>query len=86
MNLSNQTLAKELAPKIRVNGVSPGSILWPMDSAKISENEKNLMLQRIALHRQGSPQDIADTVLFLANSNYITGQIINIDGGRTLNQ
>jgi pteridine reductase len=44
------------------------------------------MLERIALHRQGSPQDIADTVLFLANSNYITGQIINIDGGRTLNQ
>ncbi|MGB0545636.1 MAG: SDR family oxidoreductase, partial [Candidatus Pseudothioglobus sp.] len=41
---------------------------------------------RIALNKQGSPQDIADTVLFLANSEYITGQIINIDGGRTLNQ
>ena len=81
-----QTLAKELAPKIRVNGVSPGSILWPQDSAEITEDDKNLMLERIALHRQGSPQDIADTVLFLANSNYITGQIINIDGGRTLNQ
>ena len=86
LRMLTQTLAKELAPKIRVNGVSPGSILWPQDSAKISENEKNLMLQRIALHRQGSPEDIADTVLFLANSNYITGQIINIDGGRTLNQ
>ncbi len=44
------------------------------------------MLERIALNKQGSPQDIADTVLFLANSEYITGQIINIDGGRTLNQ
>ncbi|MDC1065350.1 pteridine reductase [Candidatus Pseudothioglobus singularis] len=86
LKMLTQTLAKELAPRIRVNGVSPGSILWPQDSAEISEDDKNLMLGRIALHRQGSPQDIADTVLFLANSNYITGQIINIDGGRTLNQ
>ena len=86
LKMLTQTLAKELAPKIRVNGVSPGSILWPQDSAEITEDDKNLMLERIALHRQGSPQDIADTVLFLANSNYITGQIINIDGGRTLNQ
>ena len=86
LKMLTQTLAKELAPRIRVNGVSPGSILWPQDSAEISEDDKNLMLERIALRRQGSPQDIADTVLFLANSNYITGQIINIDGGRTLNQ
>ena len=80
------TLAKELAPSIRVNGVSPGSILWPQEGAEISELDKSIMLERIALKRQGSPQDIADTVLFLANSNYLTGQIINVDGGRTLNQ
>ena len=86
LKMMTQTLAKELAPNIRVNGVSPGSILWPEASAEISEVEKKLMLERIALNRQGSPQDIADTVLFLANSDYITGQIINIDGGRTLNQ
>ena len=86
LKMMTQTLAKELAPNIRVNGVSPGSILWPEASAEISEAEKKLMLERIALNRQGSPQDIADTVLFLANSDYITGQIINIDGGRTLNQ
>ena len=84
--MMTQTLAKELAPSIRVNGVSPGSILWPEATAEISETEKKLMLERIALNRQGSPQDIADSVLFLANSDYITGQIINIDGGRTLNQ
>ena len=86
LKMMTQTLAKELAPNIRVNGVSPGSILWPEASAEISEAEKKLMLERIALNRQGSPQDIADAVLFLANSDYITGQIINIDGGRTLNQ
>jgi pteridine reductase len=66
--------------------VSPGSILWPQEGAEISESDKSIMLERIALKRQGSPQDIADTVLFLANSNYLTGQIINVDGGRTLNQ
>ena len=86
LKMMTQTLAKELAPSIRVNGVSPGSILWPEATAEISETEKKLMLDRIALNRQGSPQDIADAVLFLANSDYITGQIINIDGGRTLNQ
>ena len=80
------TLAKELAPSVRVNGVSPGSILWPQEGAEISESDKSIMLERIALKRQGSPQDIADTVLFLTNSNYLTGQIINVDGGRTLNQ
>ena len=86
LKMMTQTLAKELAPSIRVNGVSPGSILWPEASAEISESEKKVMLERIALNRQGTPHDIADTVLFLANSDYITGQIINIDGGRTLNQ
>ena len=86
LKMMTQTLAKELAPSVRVNGVSPGSILWPEASAEISDLEKKLMLERIALNKQGSPQDIADTVLFLANSEYITGQIINIDGGRTLNQ
>ena len=45
-----------------------------------------MMLDRIALKRQGSPNDIAQAVLFLANAKYITGQVINIDGGRSLNQ
>ena len=49
------TLAKELAPSIRVNGVSPGSILWPQEGAEISELDKSIMLERIALKRQGSP-------------------------------
>ena len=86
LKMLTQTLAQELAPRVRVNGISPGFILWPESSAEISDIKKKLMLERIALKRQGSPQDIADTVLFLANSDYITGQIINVDGGRTLNQ
>ena len=80
------SLAKELAPNVRVNGVSPGSIIWPQNKDLISDNEKGIMLDRIALKRQGKPRDIAETVVFLAESDYITGQIINIDGGRTLYQ
>ena len=86
LKMLTQTLAKDLAPKVRVNGVSPGSILWPQESAQLSDDEKSSMLGKIVLKRQGSPKDIADTVLFLAMANYITGQIINVDGGRTLNQ
>ena len=81
-----KTLAKELAPNIRVNGISPGSILWPQDDFHLSEKEKMKMLDRIPLNRLGSPNEIAQAVLFLANSKYVTGQTINIDGGRSLNQ
>jgi len=76
------SLAKELAPSVRVNGVSPGVILWP-------ENQKSdideAVLKNIPLERQGSPKDIAETVLFLADkARYITGQIIAVDGGKSL--
>ena len=86
LKMLTKTLAKELAPNIRVNGVSPGSILWPQDLAELSEEEKLNMLDRIALNKQGSTEDIAEAVLFLANAKYITGEVINIDGGRSLNQ
>jgi pteridine reductase len=84
--MMTKSLAKELAPEIRVCGVSPGSILWPENEASLTDEQKNKMLNKIALGKQGSATDIANTVLFLANSAYITGQIISVDGGRTLNQ
>ncbi len=84
-----QSLAKELGPDIRVNGVAPGAILWPAgDGAEgeMTEHTKNLILERTALKRPGQPIDIAKTILFLArDADYITGQIIAVDGGRTLN-
>jgi len=86
LKMLTKSLAKELAPNIRVNGISPGSILWPQDESQLSEKEKMVMLDKITLKRQGSPNDIAEAVLFLANAKYITGQVINIDGGRSLNQ
>ena len=86
LKMLTKTLAKELAPNIRVNGLSPGSILWPQDPTELSEEEKLNMLDRTALKSQGSTEDIAEAVLFLADAKYITGEVINIDGGRSLNQ
>lgn len=78
-----QSLALELAPDIRVNGIAPGAILWP--SNEPSEEDKQKMINDVALKRLGEPIDIAKTVLFLArDADYITGQIIAIDGGRSL--
>ena len=86
LKMLTKTLAKELAPIIRVNGVSPGSILWPQGPAELSQEEKFNMLDRIALNKHGSTEDIAEAVLFLAVAKYISGEVINIDGGRSLNQ
>ncbi|MGR8933695.1 MAG: pteridine reductase [Gammaproteobacteria bacterium] len=75
-------LAKELAPDIRVNGVAPGAILWPEQNA---EADKAAIIARIPLQRRGEPDDIAKAVRFLIrDADYITGQIISVDGGRTL--
>jgi len=78
-----KVLAKEFGAKVRVNGVAPGAILWPED--EMTEASKSEILQRVALKRTGEPDDIAKAVKFLvADANYITGQIITVDGGRTL--
>jgi pteridine reductase len=82
-----KTLAKELGPQIRVNGVAPGAVLWPTDAAKLEDSAKQKILQRTALKTAGKPEDICNAVLFLIEkSTYITGQIIKVDGGRSLNQ
>jgi pteridine reductase len=78
-----KSLARELAPDIRVNGVAPGAILWPQQET--DEARKDYIISRTALRRQGSPEEVAKAVLFLINdASYITGQIITVDGGRTL--
>lgn len=78
-----KVLAKELGPKIRVNGVSPGAVLWPEN--EMLDAEKAEIIQRIALKRVGEPEDIAKAVKFLVfDAGYITGQTIIVDGGRTL--
>ncbi len=80
----SKTLAKDLAPDIRVNTIAPGAILWPKNGMSLQQKQK--ILKKIPLNRQGTPEDIANAVLFFANSAYITGQILAVDGGRSLNQ
>jgi len=78
-----KTLAFELGPDIRVNGVAPGAIMWP--AQEMDDLTKQRIISRTYLKRKGSAEDIARTVLFLAsNAGYITGQIIAVDGGRSL--
>jgi len=77
-----RTLARELAPQIRVNAIAPGAILWPPDEG-LSEEKKQQIIDKSFLQRMGSPDDIAQAILFLIEKGtYITGQIIHIDGGR----
>ena len=76
-------LARELAPDIKVNAIAPGAMLEPPD-VTWTEEQKNKVISSIPLNRMGSERDISEAVKFLAKSNYITGQIIKVDGGRSL--
>ncbi len=84
--MMTQTLAKELPP-VRVNGISPGAILWPEQErdSTLGDSDKQNIIDKIPLGKTGSAEDIATSVLFLVkDAPYITGQIISVDGGRSL--
>ena len=83
LDMLTRSLARELGPEIRVNGVSPGPILWPAQG--VDEAAREQIVSATALKRTGNPGDIAGTVLFLLrDADYITGQIIAVDGGRSI--
>ena len=89
--MMTRALARELAPTIRVNAVAPGAILWPEAGSSeqpalhmLTEQDKTGILAQIPLGALGQPEDIARTVLFLVSAPYITGQIVAVDGGRSL--
>jgi pteridine reductase len=76
------SLARELAPDVTVNGIAPGVVDWPDD---YPDSEKEKYLKRVPLNRAGTPEDIANLVRYLVTGgNYITGQIIRVDGGRSI--
>jgi pteridine reductase len=78
-----RSLAKDLGPDIRVNGVAPGAILWP--ESGVPEKIQQSIIREISLRRAGEPEDVATTVLFLVrDAPYITGQVIAVDGGRSV--
>ena len=78
-----KSLASELGPEVRVNAVAPGAILWPEN---LGEHEKEKIISRTFLKRQGAPDDIARAILYLIrDAGYMSGQVITVDGGRSLN-
>jgi pteridine reductase len=78
------SLARELAPDVRVNGVAPGAILWPEHEG--DDATRKAILGRVALQRLGNPGDVASAVVYLGlDAPYITGQVLAVDGGRSLN-
>ena len=78
-----RSLAVELAPAVRVNAVAPGAIAWPEDG-QFDEPERQRILATTPLARMGSAEDIAQAVHFLACATYVTGEIIAVDGGRSI--
>jgi pteridine reductase len=77
-----RSLARELAPEIRVNAIAPGPILWP-DDASFDELSRQRIISHTPLRREGTPEDIAKAVEFLiCDAPYVTGETINVDGGR----
>jgi pteridine reductase len=84
LHMLTRSLAKELGPEVRVNGIAPGPILWPSGQAQDAAKQDKI-IERTILKRMGSPQDIARTALFFAaDAPYITGQILAVDGGRSV--
>ena len=78
-----RSLAIELAPEVRVNGVAPGAIVWPEDG-QLDPAARERVLATTPLKRVGTPNDVAQAVHFLACAPYVTGQIIAVDGGRSI--
>lgn len=83
--MMTKVLAKELGPSVRVNAVAPGAIIWPEGNNTLSENEKKKIIEDTVLQRPGNPEDIAKAVLFFVrDAEYVSGQVLNVDGGRIL--
>lgn len=78
-----RALARDLAPQVRVNAVAPGAILWPEGGA---DEARDAILARTPLGRRGEPDDVAQAVCYLVGARFVTGQVIAIDGGRSLNE
>lgn len=78
-----RALARDLAPEIRVNAVAPGAVLWPDEG--LPEQTQQVILRQVPLKRPGEPADVAACVLFLVrDAPYVTGQVIAVDGGRSV--
>lgn len=81
-----KAMAKDLGPEVRVNAVAPGPVLWAEEGIELDPKMQEKLINRTILKREGSPEDVAKAVRFLVNeATYVTGQVIAVDGGRSLN-
>jgi pteridine reductase len=80
-----KTMAKELGARVRVNAVSPGPIVWPEEENELTDELKRAVIDRTALKKEGSPNEIAKAVLYLVkDADYVTGHLLAVDAGRSL--
>jgi pteridine reductase len=80
--MMTKALAKELAPAIRVNAIAPGGIAWPEAENQLDSHQKQKIIDKTLLKRHGNPIDIAKAVYYMWNAEFVTGQILAVDGGR----
>ncbi|OGV25445.1 MAG: hypothetical protein A3F18_04580 [Legionellales bacterium RIFCSPHIGHO2_12_FULL_37_14] len=82
LNMQMLSCAKEFAPLIRVNAIAPGAISWPLEDNTLNEQTKHNIIEKTLLKKHGDPLHIAQAALFLMQNDFITGQVLKIDGGR----
>lgn len=82
--MQTKALAKEFAPNVRVNAVAPGAIAWPEHQNALDDEMQQAIINKTPLNAHGHPDYIAETVLFLVNHPFITGQVLKVDGGRSI--
>jgi pteridine reductase len=83
--MMTKALAKELGPDVRVNAISPGNIIWPEGGNVLDDEQKRKIVEATSLRRSGNASDVAKAVLFfICDAEYITGEVLNVDGGRML--
>ena len=78
---ATKAIAKELAPAICVNSIAPGVVTWPSD---FDESERHRQLSFIPMRRIAEPKEVTEAIIFLLKNDYITGQVLNVDGGRCI--
>ena len=84
LSMQTKALAREFAPKVRVNAIAPGAIAWPEHNNALSDDLQQKIIAKTPLQQHGDPLFIAQAVLAIADNPFITGQILNVDGGRSL--
>lgn len=84
LEMQTKSLAREFAPAIRVNAIAPGAIVWPENSNSLSSEQQHKIVAQTPLQQHGNPSYIASAVLALVENPFISGQILNVDGGRSI--